>query len=146
MFVNGLLSAAREKLVTIGDRAPLIEAANLLAAGTELVMVCDPAGTLVGVITKTDVVAQISSCHGASCQAAAALVMTTDIMLCQPKDPLHEVWASMKAGGLKNMPVVDESSHPLGLLHARDLLQQLLGESENEEAMLRDYVMGVGYR
>jgi Mg/Co/Ni transporter MgtE len=46
---------------------------------------------------------------------------------------------------LKNIPVVDQDSRPLGVLHARDILQVLLDESQDEESMLRDYVMGVGY-
>ena len=33
----------------------------------------------------------------------------------------------------------------MGVLHARDILQVLLKESEDEESMLRDYVMGIGY-
>lgn len=41
--------------------------------------------------------------------------------------------------------VVDEDSRPMGVLHARDILQVLLEESEDEESMLRDYVMGIGY-
>ncbi|HEY5380394.1 MAG TPA: CBS domain-containing protein [Pseudolabrys sp.] len=52
----------------------------------------------------------------------------------------------MKERGLKNVPVVDEDSRPIGLLHARDILQVLLNESEDEETLLRDYVMGIGYR
>ncbi len=146
MFVEGLLLKARARLVTIGDRAPLVEVAKLLEAGTDLVMVCDSAGALVGVITKTDVVLQISRCHGASCTTAAALVMTRDVISCQSRELLHDVWTRMNGKGLKNVPVVDESSRPLGLLHARDILQVLLSESQGEEAMLRDYVMGVGYR
>jgi hypothetical protein len=33
----------------------------------------------------------------------------------------------------------------MGLLHARDVLEVLLEESEDEESILRDYVMGIGY-
>ncbi len=33
----------------------------------------------------------------------------------------------------------------MGVLHARDILQVLLEESEDEESILRDYVMGIGY-
>lgn len=146
MFVEGLLTEASERLVTIGDRAPLIDAARLLGAGTDLVVVCDPAGTLAGVITKTDVVAQISRCDGASCTTAAALVMTRDIVLCHSSDTLRDVWTRMKVRGLKNVPVINESYQPVGLLHARHILQVLLSQSESDEAMLRDYVMGVGYR
>ena len=46
---------------------------------------------------------------------------------------------------LKNIPIVDEDLRPLGVLHARDILQVLLEESEDEESILRDYVMGIGY-
>jgi CBS domain-containing protein len=52
----------------------------------------------------------------------------------------------MKVRDLKHVPVVGEKSRPLGLLHARDILQVLLSEAESEDALLRDYVMGVGYR
>jgi CBS domain-containing protein len=146
MFIAGMLPKARERLATIADDVPLIEAAKLLQAGSELVIVCNSAGLLVGVITNTDIVAQISHCQGASCITTAALVMKRDVVLCEAKDLLHDVWTRMKARGLRNVPVVDQDSRPLGLLHARDILQALLSESENEDSMLRDYVMGVGYR
>jgi predicted transcriptional regulator len=68
MYVERLLPAAREKLVTIPDDAPLTEAANFLHKGTDLVIVCGSAGLVTGVITKTDVVAQMSRCQGASCK------------------------------------------------------------------------------
>jgi CBS domain-containing protein len=146
MFVEGLLPKARERLVTLAGDVPLIQAAKLLQTGTDLVIVCDSAGLLAGVITKTDIVGQVSRCRGASCTTAAALVMTRDVVLCRPEDWLHDVWTRMKERDLKNVPVVDQDYRPLGLLHARDILQVLLNESESGEAMLRDYVMGVGYR
>jgi hypothetical protein len=67
-----------------------------------------------------------------------------DVVLCESKDLLHDVWMRMKARDLKMFLL--RKAWPLGLLHVRDILQVLLNESENEEAMLRDYVMGVGYR
>jgi CBS domain-containing protein len=145
MLVERLLTPARARLVTIADDAPMIEAAKLLRAGTDLVVVCGSAGLLVGVITKTDVVGQISRCQGASCTTAASLVMTRDVLLCRTGDWLRDVWARMKERSLKNIPVVDQDSRPLGVLNARDALQVLLEEVQDEEALLRDYVMGVGY-
>ena len=145
MLVKNLLPAARERLVTIVDDAPLIQAAKLLRTGTDLVVVCASAGLLVGVITKTDVVSQISHCQGASCITAASLVMTRDVVVCQPGDWLREVWSTMKERGLKNIPITDQDSRPVGVLNARDALQVLLEKVENEESLLRDYVMCVGY-
>ena len=146
MLVGQLIATARSRLVTIIDDAPLIEAAKLLRAGTDLVVVCGPEGLLVGVITKTDVVEQISHCLGASCTTKASLVMTRDVVACQPGDWLNEVWAKMKEHGLKNVPVTDRDCRPVGVLNARDALQMLLKEVENEESLLRDYVMCVGYQ
>ena len=146
MFVEHLLSKARGRLVTIADDAPLIQAAKLLRTGTDLVIVCDSAGLLTGVITKSDIVEQISRCRGESCTMAAALVMTRDVVFCRSNDSLHDVWERMKKRSLKNIPVVDQDFRPLGLLHARDILQVFLNDSEYEESILRDYVMGVGYR
>jgi predicted transcriptional regulator len=51
----------------------------------------------------------------------------------------------MKERKLKNIPVVDQDSRPIGVLHARDILQALLAETQDEKSMLRDYVMGIGY-
>jgi CBS domain-containing protein len=145
MYVERLLSAAREKLVTIADDAPLMEAANLLHKGTDLVIVCDSGGRVAGVITKTDVVGQMIQCQGANCTMAASLAMTRDVVICRLDEWLEEVWKRMKKRKLKNIPVVDKEFRPMGVLHARDIFQVLLKESKDEEAMLRDYVMGIGY-
>lgn len=145
MFVERLLPTAREKLVTIADDAPLMEAANLLHKGTDLVIVCDSTGLMAGVITKTDVVGQMSRCQGTSRMMAASLTMTRDVVICRPDELLQEVWKRMKERKLKNIPVVDKDSRPVGVLRARDILQVLLDESNYEESMLQDYVMGIGY-
>ena len=52
----------------------------------------------------------------------------------------------MRERGLKYVPVIDRDSRPLGVLYVRDVLEVLLREVEYEELLLRDYVMGVGYR
>jgi CBS domain-containing protein len=145
MLVENLLSAARARLVTVADDAPLVTVAKLLRAGTDLVVVCNPAGLLAGVITKTDVVDQIGHCQGSSCITAVSLVMTRDVVVCWTGDWLKDVWSKMKVRGLKNIPVTDQDSRPVGVLNARDALQVLLKEVENEESLLRDYVMCVGY-
>jgi CBS domain-containing protein len=145
MFVERLLPVAYTKLATITTDALLIEAAKVLRAGTDLVIVCGSTGILVGVITKTDVVNQMSRCDGSICMAAASLAMSRGVVSCQPGDLLRDVWSTMKVRGLKNIPVVDADSRPLGILNALDILQVLLKESKEEESILRDYVMGIGY-
>jgi CBS domain-containing protein len=146
MFVDELLLIAREHLVTITEDAPLIRAAGLLHKGADLAVVCNVDGQVVGVVTKTDVVDQISHCQGASCTCALSSIMSRDVLLCRLGDSLFDLWAKMKARGFKNVPLVDRDSRPLGIVTARDALQVLLTEAESEEVVLRDYVMGFGYR
>lgn len=45
-----------------------------------------------------------------------------------------------------HLPVIDHTTRPIGILSARDVLHALLQEVEYQEGLLRDYVMGVGYR
>ncbi len=146
MFIEGILHAAREKLVTIVDDATLIEAAKLLCSGTDLLIVCDSGGVLQGVVTKTDVVKQISVCQGAACTCPVSTVMTRDVALCRGSDRLEDVSKLMKERHLKNIPVVDCRNRPIGVLTARAILRALLSDAEYEEAQLVDYVKGVGYR
>ena len=63
MFVNRLLPGAREKLVVISHAASIIDAAELLAPGTDLLVVCGSRGRLAGVITKSDLVRHIGRCR-----------------------------------------------------------------------------------
>ena len=146
MFVERMLPAARKRLVTIKEVAPVLEAAKLLLdCHTDLLVVRSGDELLVGVITKTDVVRQMSICQGSGCTISASSVMTRTVVHCQPNDVLSNVWSLMKDRGLKNLPVLDRDSRPIGVLNARDALELLREEVEYEEVLLRDYVMCVGW-
>lgn len=147
MNVESILPAAREHLVTINHAAHLVEAAALLGGGKiDLVVVCEDTGKMAGVVTRSDIVSRISQCSGHACMTTIASVMSRDIIYCRPVDALKAVWDRIVEKGHAHIPVVDQSDCPLGTLTARDVLQALLRETEYEEDLLRDYVMGVGYR
>jgi CBS domain-containing protein len=144
MFVENMLSAAVKRLVSVNDTVPLIDAARPLNdLDIDLVVVCSADGRLAGIITKTDVVRQI--CSGSGYATAASEVMMRDVVLCRPGDLLRDVWAVMKERSVKNVPIIGQDSRPIGVLNARDVVEVLMDEAEYEEALLRDYVMSVGY-
>ena len=72
--------------------------------------------------------------------------MTKDVVSCRPGDRLQDVWSIMKERKLLHVPIVDDDLRPLGVIKARDAVLVLLEGSEYEEELLRDYVIGVGYR
>lgn len=146
MFIEGMLEAARDGLVTIDATRPLIEAAGKLCAGIDILVVVGASGRLVGIVTKTDVVRQMAACDGASCRCAISSVTTEAVIACTASDPLQVVADRMKQRHLKNIPVLDQKDRPIGILTARSILRVLLSGAEYEEAQLVDYVKGVGYR
>lgn len=147
MHVKQMLPRARERLAIIGVNAPVIEAADLMARPhTDLVVVCDEEGSMVGVVTKTDIVKSIRLCSGNGCRDCVETIMEREVVSCRPDDVLRDVWEILNARGLQRIPVVDEYRIPIGIIYARDALQRLLGESEEEDALLRDYIGNVGYR
>lgn len=77
--------------------------------------------------------------------AAASDVMTRTVVYCRHGDLLRDVLLIMKERLLRNIPVLDQGSRPIGVLSARDALETLLEEVEYEEVLLREYVMCVGY-
>lgn len=147
MFVEQILPQARERLATISDAASVTDAARVMVRPqTDLAIVCNDAGGMVGVITKTDIVSQIGRCGAGGCAARVDTIMTREVLSCRTNESLQGVWTAMKARGLQRVPVVGEDGKPIGILYSRDVLQSLLGEVKDEETLLRDYVMNVGYR
>ncbi len=147
MFAEQILSQAKKRLTVIDAAAPVRDAAELMARPhVDLVVVCDPEGRMAGVLTKTDIVGQIGQCSGCACAARVDAIMTRGVVACRPRDALQAVWSLMKQRGVQRVPVLDPDRRPLGVIYARDALQMLLSDVEDEEALLRDYVMNIGYR
>ena len=146
-LVSSMAATARSRLVTIRVDALLIDAAKLLSdTQINLVVVCDSDGATAGVITKTNIVQCIAHCLGGACTTAAADVMTREVAFCRPTECLPDVLSMMEKRGFVHIPVVDQSSKPLGVVNARDALRALMAEGAYETSLLRNYVMGIGYR
>jgi CBS domain-containing protein len=72
--------------------------------------------------------------------------MTRDVVYCGPNDSLPDLLSMMQRCGFVHLPILDKHHKPLGVINARDALRALLVDEKYEESLLRDYVMGVGYR
>jgi CBS domain-containing protein len=147
MLVEDFVPTARQRLTTIEANASLVDAAKLLSnTHISLLVVCSPGGAMGGVVTKTDIIRQVAGSQENALGAPVSGIMTEDVVHCHPGVLLEDVWSNMKARGFVHIPVVDEEGRPLGVVNARDALQALLVEVKDEESLLRDYVMGIGYR
>ena len=146
-LVSSIAALARSRLVTISADALLVDVAKLLSdTHISLVVVCNSHGAMVGVITKTNIVQQIGRSCASIGTTVAADVMIRNVTSCRPTDSLPDVLSMMEKSGFVHLPVVDEKSKPSGVVNAGDALRALMAEEEYEAALLRDYVMGIGYR
>ena len=119
MLVERVLPIAIQRLNTIQAGALLTDAAKLLCdTHKALLVVCNPDGVMVGIISKTDIVRQIAHCEGSRCTTPAEAVMTRDVTYCHSGDPLHDVLSKMKERGFVHVPIVDQESKPIGVINA----------------------------
>ncbi len=125
MLVEKMLPRAFERLAVIEAKAQIKDAAKMMSKPhTDLVVVCER-GNMVGVVTKTDIVGQISQCLGFGCTARIDSIMTRDVTYCRENEGLLDVWTAMNERGLQRIPVLDEAQKPIGIIYTRDALQAL---------------------
>lgn len=146
-LVSGVEAVAHSRLRTVAADALLVEVAALLSsAEITVVVVCDATGVAVGVVTETMLVRRLGLGQADFFSTPVSDVMARDFTTCAPEDLLSDVLATMHLRGLIHVPLVGAGNMPLGVLNARDGLRVLLAAGNHEEALLRNYVMGIGYQ
>jgi CBS domain-containing protein len=146
ILVQHILDAARTRMAVLSREASVSDAAGILTnPAIPLVVVCDSEGIAVGVISRTDIIKAIAGARLDVFNMSAGALMTQSIFSCHVDQTLQGVWGSMNARSLRSAPILDDDGRPQGVLHARDLVRALIEEVEEEEELLRDYVLGIGY-
>jgi len=146
--VELLLPTAAAQLVLIEQHVSVSDAAGKFGGGIEMLVVSGADGAMAGVLTKSDVLSHLTlpQMRRSAHDVPVSILMTRDVVRCSPADRLGAVWDMMHALDLRNVPITCAELKPLGILNARHALVAMLKEAEEEDLMLRDYVMGVGYR
>jgi CBS domain-containing protein len=147
VLVKHILEDARNRLAVLSREALVAEAAEILTnPNTPLVLVCDGQGIVVGVVSKSDIIKALAVAQDNALKMKIGDLMTNSIISCHVDQALQLVWDTMNARCVRSVPVMDDSGRPQGIVHARDLARALLNEVDEEEVLLRDYVLGIGYQ
>lgn len=146
-LVGSMDAVTRSRLRVLRWDASLADAATLLSSTQiSLLVVCDRSETMVGIVTKTNIVQQLRCGEEWARSRQASDLMVRDVVCCHRADNLPDLLMRMAEQGLVHVPVVDEDRRPVGVVNARDALRELLADELYEEALLRSYVMGIGYQ
>jgi CBS domain-containing protein len=147
VLVRHILDAAQKRLAVLSEEALVPDAAEILAnPRTPLVVVCDSDSMAVGVVSRTDIIRLLARARTAACVTHTGTIMTKDIVSCHMDQPLQQLWTVLNARSLRCAPILDHEGRPQGVVHGQDLVRALLNEETEEEELLRNYVMGVGYQ
>jgi CBS domain-containing protein len=145
--VSDISAVARSRLITVAPDTLLVEvAAGLSSAQLSVVVVCSAGGRALGVSTETLLVRQLGLGKADLFNTRAVDVMSTAFHSCAPDEDLAELMDSMHDQGLVHVLVLDARRVVQGIVHPRDGLRALLAAGHEEEALLRQYVMGEGYQ
>ena len=146
-LVKHILDTARGRLAVLSEKGLIPEAARILSnRNTPLVVVCDRENIALGVLSRSDIIKLLASEGAAACAVNAGAIMTRRIVSCHVDQSLQQVWTVLSARSLRCVPILDNVGRPQGVVHGLDLVRALIDEETHEEALLRDYVMGVGYQ
>jgi CBS domain-containing protein len=147
LLVAEIEETTRRRLVTAAADTLLPALAKLLSdTPVSLVVVCTREQKMAGIVTKTDVVRTIAQQPGAVGWLRAEDAMTREVVACRPSDRLEQALQVMREHSLVHIPIVDGEARPVGVMEARDVLRALMGQASQEVSLMRDYIMGVGYR
>jgi CBS domain-containing protein len=145
MLVGQLSPKTSVRLTVVGVDAPLHEAAvSFLKPGIGLVVACRGNGLAAGVLSKSDLVHHMAAAQVGLANVSA--LMSSPFFSCTPDDDLHAIWETMSARSLQNVPVLDTSARPIGVLDIRDAMKALFEQEELQEKLLANYIAGIGYQ
>ena len=125
----------RRQPVTVAPGTPLAECIRAIQrSGTgDSVFVCDPAGRLTGVLTERDIFGRIVGGQVDLTQPVERL-MTTEPRTLDLDDTIRDAIVLMRTGRYRNVPMVDQAGHLVGVVRQADIIKYL-AESFPEELL-----------
>ncbi len=146
--VGDIEAVARSRLITAaaGDTLLVEVAAGLSNSQQSVVVVCSASGEALGAITETLLARQLSLGQADLFDPCAWDVMSTAFQVCDPDDGPAERLDTRQAQGAVHARVQEAPRAVPGTVRPRERLRALMAADHEEEALLRQYVMGVGYQ
>jgi CBS domain-containing protein len=123
------------EVVVAEPGTPVLEAAKLMRqhhVGT-LVIVDSPANGAkpVGIITDRDIVIEVVAAEAEAGSLTASDIMSREIKTVQEETKLMDAIATMRAKGVRRLPVTDAKGRLVGILSVDDVLELVAEQLED---------------
>lgn len=140
MHVSSILKTKGNRVETT---RPETTVADIVKTLTEksigALVVCDPKGKTMGIISERDLVHAMAEHGAAVLSKTVGELMTPDVVSCSPEDDLKHVMEMMTVRRFRHMPVMVDGELK-GLVSIGDVVKYRLEEQELEVNVLKDYV------
>jgi len=140
MHVSQILSSKGTDVHSIAPTSTVAElAAELSARRIGAVIVKDPFGAVVGIVSERDVVRGLAS-DASVVNAAVESIMTKDVVSIDPDFEVADLTRLMTERRIRHVPVIDNDGALVGLVSIGDVVKIRMDELETERAALVDYI------
>ncbi len=140
--VSKIIEGKNRAVYSIRPQQTLLDAVEILRdkhIGALLVMDAD--GALVGILSERDIVRKLADTPGKTLPNIVEDVMTKNVEVCAPSDPIVSVLRRMTKGRFRHMPIVDDSG-VLGMVTIGDAVNFRLMQLEHEALQLKQLIVG----
>ncbi len=129
-------------LITVNPEMLISDVVNVMTAKRiGAVLVVEPGGSLVGIVSERDIVRSLSTAAAATLQLTAAALMTRKPTTAGPEISVATAMEIMTEGRFRHLPILEEGAL-VGLVSIGDVVKARLTQQEHEVDTLRAYVVG----
>lgn len=150
MTIQHVLKTKGSNVSTIAPEATLTELVDALAEHRIGAMIVSSDGEHIdGIVSERDIVRALRSDGGLPSfresrlvhldRVKVAEIMTSEVTTCTPQTSIDEVMATMTAGRIRHIPVLDEDKL-VGIVSIGDIVAARISHLEWERSALVDYV------
>jgi CBS domain-containing protein len=140
MKISSILHNKGSFVATVSPEALVSQLLALLAEHRiGAVVVADPEGSVVGIVSERDVARACHSHGGGALEQPVSAIMTEIVVTCGPDASTEELMGLMTEQRVRHIPVVDDDQM-VGIVSIGDVVKARLAELETERDALQAYI------
>ena len=138
------IKLSERELITVNENDQLLEAIKKLAKyNIGAIPVINSNKKLIGIISERDIVKEIAKNEDLDYSILFVhQLMTKKVICCESGVLSDKLMELMTKNKVRHIPIVDNSSHSIGIVSIGDVVNRLIEKIEYENKMLKDFVSG----
>lgn len=142
MTVAAILKQKGHEVAHVGPGATIAEVAQHLATrGIGAMLVCEPGGDLLGIISERDVVRSLATNGAPTLDMTVSELMTRNLTTATERTTVPEAMELMTRGRFRHLPIL-EDGRVTGIVSIGDIVKARMMQQEQEVDSLKAYVAG----